>query len=244
MAQIEGRNPVLEALKAGREVERLYVAKGAREGAIREILRLARQRGVIVEEVERVRLDQWSQGRNHQGVLARVAALSYANVDEILARAEASGEPPLILICDGIEDPHNLGSLLRTADGAGVHGVIIPERRAVGLTETVVKVAAGAAEHVPVARVTNLVRTAEALKAAGLWLVGTHQDAEQPYFEADLRGPLGVVVGSEGRGISRLLLEKCDFTVSLPMRGQVTSLNAGVAGGILLYEVLRQRQRG
>jgi 23S rRNA (guanosine2251-2'-O)-methyltransferase len=239
--QIEGRNPVLEALRAGRQINKLLVAKGAREGAIREVIATAKAAGVIIQEVDRSRLDQMAQGRNHQGVIAMVAAHRYADVDEIFDRAAQAGEPPLILVLDGIEDPQNLGSLLRTADAAGFHGVIIPERRAVGLTETVAKVSAGAVEYVPVARVTNIARTLDALKERGLWVVGTHQNGKDLYYEADLTGPLAVVVGSEGRGIGRLVSEKCDFMVRLPMLGHVTSLNAAVAGAILMYEIRRQR---
>jgi 23S rRNA (guanosine2251-2'-O)-methyltransferase len=239
--QIEGRIPVLEALRAGREINKMLVARGAREGSIREVIAVARDAGVIIQEVEKARLDTLAEGRNHQGVIAMVAAHSYAEVDDILAKAAAAGEDPLILILDGIEDPQNLGSLIRTADAAGAHGVIIPERRAAGLTETVAKVSAGAVEYVPVARVTNIGRTLEELKEKGFWVVGTHQDGRQLYHEAKLTGPLAVVIGSEGKGIGRLVAEKCDFMVRLPMLGHVTSLNAAVAGAILVYEIRRQR---
>lgn len=242
--QIEGRIPVLEALKAGREINKLLVAKGAKEGSIREVLAAARRAGVVIQEVDRARLDAIAQGRNHQGVIALVAAHRYAGVDTILKRAQEAGEDPLVLVLDGIEDPQNLGSLLRTADAAGVHGVIIPERRAVGLTETVAKVSAGAVEYVPVARVTNLARTLDELKEQGLWVVGTHQDAPELYHQARLTGPLAVVIGSEGKGIGRLVAEKCDFMVRLPMLGHVSSLNAAVAGAVLLYEIRRQRDYG
>jgi len=239
--QIEGRNPILEALKAGREINKMLVAKGSREGSIREILALAREAGVIVQEVDRSRLDSLAAGRSHQGVIAMVAAHAYVEVDEILERASRAGQDPLVLVLDGIEDPQNLGSLLRTADAAGVHGVIIPERRAVGLTETVAKVSAGAIEHVPVARVTNINRTIEELKERGLWVVGTHQDGKELYHQAKLTGPLVVVIGGEGKGLSRTVAEKCDFMVRLPMVGQVTSLNAAIAGAIVVYEIRRQR---
>jgi len=242
--QIEGRIPVLEALKAGREINKLLVAKGAKEGSIQEVLAAARRAGVVIQEVDRARLDAIAQGRNHQGVIALVAAHRYAGVDTILKRAQEAGEDPLVLVLDGIEDPQNLGSLLRTADAAGVHGVIIPERRAVGLTETVAKVSAGAVEYVPVARVTNLARTLDELKEQGLWVVGTHQDAPELYHQARLTGPLAVVIGSEGKGIGRLVAEKCDFMVRLPMLGHVSSLNAAVAGAVLLYEIRRQRDYG
>ena len=242
--QIEGRNPVIEALRAGRQINKLLVAKGAREGSIREVLGLAREAGVIVQEVDRARLDMLAPDRNHQGVIAMVAAHDYAEVDDIFAKAAAAGEDPFILVLDGIEDPQNLGSLLRTADAAGVHGIIIPERRAAGLTETVAKVSAGALEYVPVARVVNIARTLEALKERGVWVVGTDQDAKELYHQARLTGPLVVVIGSEGKGIGRLVGEKCDFMVRLPMCGHVTSLNAAVAGAILIYEIRRQRDHG
>lgn len=241
--QIEGRNPVLEALRAGREINKLLVAKGAREGSIREVVAVARAAGVIIQEVDRERLDALAQGRNHQGVIAMAAAHRYYDLDEILERAAASGQDPLLLVLDSIEDPQNLGSLLRTADAAGVHGVIIPERRAVGLTETVAKVSAGAVEYVPVARVTNIARTLDELKEKGFWVAGTDQDAKELYYEARLTGPLVVVIGSEGKGMGRLVAEKCDFNVRLPMLGHVTSLNAAVAGAILIYEIRRQRDR-
>lgn len=242
--QIEGRIPVLEALRAGREINKLFVAKGAKEGSIREVLGVARDAGVIIQEVDRVRLDQLAEGRNHQGVIAMAAAHTYAEVEDIFAKAAAAGQDPLILVLDGIEDPQNLGSLLRTADAAGAHGVIIPERRAAGLTETVAKVSAGAVEYVPVARVTNIGRTLDDLKEKGVWVVGTHQDAKELYHQARLTGPLAVVIGGEGKGIGRLVSEKCDFMVRLPMLGHVTSLNAAVAGAILVYEIRKQRDFG
>lgn len=239
--QLEGRNPVLEALRAGRAINKLLIAKGSQEGSIRQIIALAKEAGIIVQEQDRSRLDALAEGRAHQGVIALVAAHRYFEVEEIVARAKEKGEDPLVLILDGIEDPQNLGSLLRTADAVGAHGIIIPERRAVGLTETVAKVSAGAVEYVPVARVTNTARTIDELKEQGFWVVGTHQDAKELYYQARLTGPLAVVIGSEGKGIGRLVAEKCDFMVRLPMLGNVTSLNAAVAGAILLYEIRRQR---
>lgn len=239
--RIIGRNPVLEALRAGRPIHKLVLARGAQEGSIRQIRTMAREQGILVQEVDRPRLDLLAEGRAHQGVLALVAARAYVEVDELLARARDRGEAPLILILDGIEDPHNLGSLLRSCDAAGAHGIIIPERRAAGLTPTVAKVSAGAIEYVPVARVTNLARTLDQLKEAGLWICGTHQDATETYTRAKLTGPLGIVIGSEGAGMGRLVTEKCDFLVRIPMRGHVNSLNAAVAGAILLFEVVRQR---
>lgn len=242
--QIVGRNPVIEALRAGREINKLLVSKGAKEGSIQQVLGMARQAGIVIQEVDRSRLDALAPDQAHQGVIAMVAAHRYAEVDEILAKAAEKGEDALILVLDGIEDPQNLGSLLRTADAVGAHGVVIPERRAVGLTETVAKVSAGAMEYVPVARVTNIAKTLDELKEKGIWVVGTHQDARELYHQARLTGPLAVVIGSEGKGIGRLVAEKCDFMVRLPMLGHVTSLNAAVAGAILVYEIRRQRDHG
>lgn len=236
-----GRNPVLEALRAGRPIHKLVLAKGAQEGSIRQIRGLARERGIPVQELERTRLDSLAEGGGHQGVVALVAAVAYVEVDDILARARERGEDPLVLVLDGIEDPHNLGSLLRTCDAAGAHGIIIPERRAAGLTPTVAKVSAGAVEYVPVARVTNLARTLDQLKAAGLWVCGTHPGAREDYTRARLTGPLALVIGSEGEGMGRLVTEKCDFLVRIPMRGQLNSLGAAVAGAVLLFEIARQR---
>lgn len=241
---IAGRNPVLEALRAGRPIHRLLVARGAMEGSIRQIRALARERGVPVQEVDRARLDALSGGVRHQGVVAVAAVREYASLDDILSRARAAGEDPLVLVLDGIEDPQNLGSLLRTSDAVGVHGVLIPERRAAGLTPAVAKVAAGAVEHVPVARVTNLPRAIAGLKEAGLWVCGATPGAPTVYHEARLTGPLAVVIGGEDRGLGRLVAEACDFTVRIPMRGHLNSLNAAVAGAILLYEVRRQRDKG
>lgn len=239
--RIVGRNPVMEALRAGRPIHKLLVARGAQEGSIRQIRGLARERGILVQEVDRARLDELAAGQNHQGVVAQAAAREYATVDEILDRARERGEDPFVLLLDGIEDPQNLGSLLRTCDACGVHGVIIPERRSAGVTPVVAKVSAGAVEYVPVAQVTNLARTLDQLKAAGLWIVGADMDGRELHYQARLTGPLGVVVGGEGKGLGRLVGEKCDFKVRIPMRGQVNSLNAAVAGAILLYEVRRQR---
>lgn len=239
--QIEGRNPVLEALRAGREINKLLVARGSREGSIREVIGLARQAGVIIQEVERSRLDTLAAGRNHQGVIAMAAAHGYVDIDEILQRAASLGQDPFVLVLDGIEDPQNLGSLLRTADAAGVHGILIPERRAAGLTETVGKVSAGAIEYVPVARITNVAMALEDLKKRGLWVVGADQSGRELYHQARLTGPLAVVIGSEGRGMGRVVASKCDFVVRLPMLGHVTSLNAAVAGAVLVYEIRRQR---
>lgn len=236
---IEGRNPVLEALKSGRTINKILVSKGEKHGSLREILKIAKEKGLVIQEVDKKKLDSLAQSNNHQGIIAMVAPHSYVEVEDILARAQAKGETPFLLLLDGIEDPHNLGSILRSADGAGVHGVIIPQRRAVALTAVVAKTSAGAIEHVPVARVTNIVQTIEDLKKKGVWVAGAHMEGNL-YTETKLTGPLALVIGGEGKGIGRLVKEKCDFLVSIPMLGQVSSLNAAVAASLLLYEVVRQ----
>lgn len=239
--QIEGRHPVLEALQAGRPLRRILLAAGLHGGPVRSIVALARERGIAVREVERDQLDRLAAGRNHQGVIAFGAAKETVDLDDVLAVAAASGEPPFLLLLDGIEDPHNLGSLIRSADGAGVHGVVIPERRAAPLTATVAKASAGALEHVPVAQVVNLTRAAEQLKERGCWVIGADAAADELLWDADLTGPIALVIGSEGKGIGHNLRKHCDRLVRLPMQGKVGSLNAGVAGALLMYEVARQR---
>ena len=233
-AQLEGRQPVREALLANRPINKLFLAKGAKD--LGPILDLARERGVVVEWTHRAKLDKLSGGRIHQGVIAQVAPYHYAELEDLL-----TAEEPLLLILDGIEDPHNLGSLLRTAESVAASGAVIPKRRAAPITPTEEKAASGALAHLPVARVSNLAQTIDELKEHGLWVVGCDMDGEQTLWEADLTGPLAAVVGSEGSGVSRLVKEKCDFIVRLPMLGKISSLNASVAGGIVLYEVLRQR---
>lgn len=240
---IVGRRSVQEALRAGRELEKLLVAEGVAKGSVAVLLKSARDRGIPVQYVPRNRLDRLTAGANHQGVVAEAAAYRYARLEDLFRRAEERGESPFFILLDGIEDPHNLGSILRTADAAGAHGVIIPKRRAVGLTYAVGKASAGAVEHVPVVRVTNLPRTAEELKEAGLWIIGSSPEGESDYTEADYTMPLGLVIGSEGRGMSRLMKETCDLLVRLPMAGRVASLNASVAAALLMYEVLRWRRR-
>lgn len=240
---IVGRRSVQEALRAGRELEKLLVAEGVAKGSVAVLLKNARDRGIPVQYVPRNRLDRLTAGANHQGVVAEAAAYRYARLEDLFRRAEERGESPFFILLDGIEDPHNLGSILRTADAAGAHGVIIPKRRAVGLTYAVGKASAGAVEHVPVVRVTNLPRTAEELKEAGLWIIGSSPEGESDYTEADYTMPLGLVIGSEGRGMSRLMKETCDLLVRLPMAGRVASLNASVAAALLMYEVLRWRRR-
>lgn len=240
--RLEGRNPVLEALRSGRSINRILVSKGEKEGSIKHIIALAKQKHIVIQEVDRSRLDAMSETRAHQGIIAFAAAKDYVSVDDILKTAADSGRPPFIVILDEITDPNNLGSILRTSNAAGVHGVIIPKRRAIGLTSAVSKASAGAIEYVPVARVTNLVQTIEYLKKQNIWVVGTDAAADRPYFDHDLTGGIALVIGSEGEGMSRLVREACDFTVSIPMAGEISSLNAAVAGAVVLYEIVRQRE--
>lgn len=238
---LEGRNPCMEALKSGRTFNKILVAKGAKEGSIQKIIRMAKEQGVVVQEVHREKLDAIATTRAHQGIIAYVAAKAYVDVDDILAAAQAKNEAPFILILDEIQDVTNFGSMLRSADAVGVHGVIIPKRRSVTLNSGVAKTSAGAIEYVKVARVSNLVNTIERLKKEGVWVVGTQMAGENVFYKADLKGPIALVIGSEGEGIGRLIQEKCDFLVSIPMKGQVSSLNASVAAGIVMYEVCKQR---
>lgn len=238
--QIEGRNAVLEAFRSGRSVDKLFVLDGCQDGPVRTIIREARKKDTILNFVSKERLDQLSETGVHQGVIAQTAAYSYATVEEIIQRAEEKGEPPFLFVLDNIEDPHNLGAIIRTANLAGAHGVIIPKRRAVGLTATVAKTSAGALNYTPVAKVTNLVRTIEELKEKGIWFVCADMDGESMY-RLNLTGPIGLVIGNEGEGVSRLVRENCDFIASIPMRGDINSLNASVAAGVLAYEIVRQR---
>ena len=239
---IEGRNAVLETFRSGRTIDKLYVLDGCQDGPVRSITREARKHDTIVNYVTKERLDQISETGKHQGVIAVSAAYDYARVEDILALAEKKGEPPFILILDGIEDPHNLGAIIRTANLAGAHGVIIPKRRAVGLTGTVARTSAGALNYTPVAKVTNLAATIEELKKDGLWFVCAAMDGEVMY-RMNLTGPIGLVIGNEGEGVSRLVREKCDMTASIPMKGDIDSLNASVAAGVLAYEIVRQRMQ-
>ena len=238
--QIEGRNAVLEAFRSGKCVDKLFILDGCQDGPVRTIAREARKTDTIINYVSKERLDQLSETHAHQGVIAQVAAYDYSTVDEILARAEEKGEAPFLIILDNVEDPHNLGSIIRTANLAGAHGVIIPKRRAVGLTSTVAKTSAGAINYTPVAKVTNIVRTIEELKEKGIWFVCADMGGETMY-DLDLTGPMGLVIGNEGEGVSRLVREACDFTASIPMKGDIDSLNASVAAGVLAYEIVRQR---
>ena len=236
-----GRNAVTEALKSGRGINKLWIASGDREGSVAEIAALAKERGIVVQYVERAKLEALAGGHRHQGVLAYVAPVPYAELEDILKAAEAKGEAPFIVLLDELEDPHNLGALLRTADATGVHGILIPKRRSVSLNATVAKTSAGAVEYVPVARIGNIAQTLKKLKEKGFWVAGADMDGEKAYYEADLTGPLVLVVGSEGKGMSRLTKEACDFIVRMPMVGRINSLNASVAGSILMYESMRQR---
>ncbi len=239
---IEGRNPVLEALRAGRPISKVLVAQDAqRHSAVGEVLYLARQRGVPVERVDRRVIERLSATEHSQGVLAMVAAKGYVSLDDLLRHSRQRGEPPLYVLLDGVEDPHNLGAVLRTADAAGVHGVVIPARRAVGLTAAVARASVGAVEYVPVARVPNLSQAMQKLGEAQVWTVGLDPQAGQDYTQADYRRPTALVLGGEGQGLSRLVKERCDVLVSLPMRGKVASLNVSVAGALVMYEARRQR---
>ena len=238
--QIEGRNAVLEAFRSGKCVDKLFILDGCQDGPVRTIAREAHKTDTIINYVSKERLDQLSETRAHQGVIAQVAAYEYATVEDILAKAEEKGEPPFIFLLDNVEDPHNLGAIIRTANLAGAHGVIIPKRRAVGLTSTVAKTSAGAINYTPVAKVTNLVRTIEELKEKGIWFVCADMGGDTMY-QLNLTGPIGLVIGNEGEGVSRLVREACDFTASIPMKGDIDSLNASVAAGVLAYEIVRQR---
>lgn len=242
MAQdyISGKNPVIEALKSDREINKIWIAEGSQKGQMQQIIHLAKEARVLVQYVPKQKIDQMVS-ENHQGVVAQVAAYKYAEIDDLFIRAEQRQETPFFLILDELEDPHNLGSILRTADAAGVHGIIIPKRRAVGLTGAVAKASTGAIEHVPVARVTNLARTIAELKERGIWIFGTDAKGSQDYRKMDGSLPLAMVIGSEGKGMSRLIRESCDFLIHLPMVGHVTSLNASVAASLLIYEVYRKR---
>ena len=237
---IEGRNAVMEAFRSGKTIDKLFVLKNCQDGPVNSILREARKRDVIVSFVAKERLDQMSKTGKHQGVIASAAAYEYAEVEDILNLAREKGEPPFIFLLDNIEDPHNLGAIIRTANLAGAHGVIIPKRHAVGLTATVAKTSAGALNYMPVAKVTNLGATMEELKKEGLWFVCADMGGTTMY-DLNLTGPIGLVIGNEGEGVGRLVKEKCDYVASIPMKGDIDSLNASVAAGVLAYEIVRQR---
>lgn len=237
---IEGRNAVLEAFRAGKPIDKLFVQDRCEDGPVRTIVWEAKKHDVILQFVSKERLSQLSQTGKHQGVIAYAAAYEYSGVEDMLALAKERGEDPFLILLDNIEDPHNLGAIIRTANLAGAHGVIIPKRRAVGLTATVAKTSAGALNYTPVAKVTNLKKTMEELKEKGLWFVCADMEGEQMY-KLNLTGPIGLVVGNEGEGVSRLVKETCDFAAGIPMKGEIDSLNASVAAGVLAYEIVRQR---
>lgn len=238
---IEGRNAVTEALRAGTAIDKIYLARGETDATLGHIASTARGKGIVVVEADRRKLDGMSRTKSHQGVIAVAAVREYADVEDILRAAREKGEPPLIVVCDELSDPHNLGAVIRTAECAGAHGVIIPKRRSAGLTAIVAKTSAGAVSHLPVARVPNLTALLKELKEQGMWVYGTAAEGTTPLYEADLKGPAVIIIGSEGDGMNRLVREQCDFLVSIPMRGKVNSLNASAAAAIVLYEAVRQR---
>ena len=238
---IEGRNAVTEAIRSGRTINKVFLADGDTDRALGRLAAMAKEAGAVVERIDRRKLNEMSQTGAHQGIMASVAVHDYATIDDILAAAEAKGEAPLIVLCDELSDPHNLGAILRTAECAGAHGVIIPKRRSVGLTAVVGKASAGAVEYMPVARVANLTAAIRELKQRGVWIFGTAADGAVPLYSADLKGPAAIVIGNEGVGMSRIVADSCDFKVSIPMKGRISSLNASAAAAILLYEAVRQR---
>ncbi len=240
--QVEGRNSVLELLEADKDINKIFVSRGEKQGSINKIIGRAKGKGIVLVEVDKSKLDEMSQTGNHQGVIAIVPPFEYCEVEDILEEAKTKNEQPFILILDGIEDPHNLGAIIRTAETAGVHGVIIPKRRAASVNSTVNKVSAGAVEHMKVARVNNINDTMQFLKDSGLWIIGTDGSANNYYYEQDLTGPIALVIGSEGNGMNRLVSENCDILVKIPMHGKITSLNASVSAGIVTYEIVKQRK--
>ena len=240
LLQIEGRNAVLEAFRSGKTIDKLYVLDGCKDGPVQSILREAKKADTVIQYVEKERLNRMSETKKHQGVIAAASAYAYASVDDILARAQEKGEKPFLIVLDGIEDPHNLGAIIRTANLAGAHGVLIPKRRAAGLTATVAKASAGALNYTPVAKVTNISQTIRELKQRGIWFVCADMEGELMYRH-DLTGAVGLVIGNEGEGVSRLVKEQCDFTASIQMKGDIDSLNASAAAAVLAYEIVRQR---
>jgi len=239
--QVEGRNSVLELLESDKDINKIFVTRGEKQGSINKIIGRAKGKGIVLVEVDKSKLDEMSQTGNHQGVIAIVPPFEYCEVEDILEEAKNKNEQPFILILDGIEDPHNLGAIIRTAETAGVHGVIIPKRRAASVNSTVNKVSAGAVEYMKIARVNNINDTIQFLKDSGLWIIGTDGAAENYYYEQDLTGPIALVIGSEGNGMNRLVSENCDILVKIPMHGKITSLNASVSAGIVTYEIVKQR---
>lgn len=241
--QIEGRNAVLELLETGKDINKIFIANGEKHGSINKIISIAKKRKVVIVEVDKAKLNQMAMSDNHQGVIAIVPPFDYCEVEDILNLASEKNEKPFILILDGIEDPHNLGSIIRTAETAGVHGIIIPKRRAATVNSTVYKVSAGAVEHMNIARVNNLNDTIRYLKENDIWICGTDMDAQNYYYNEKFDGPIAIVIGSEGFGMSRLVKENCDFLVKIPMKGKITSLNASVSAGIVMYEIVKQRRK-
>lgn len=241
--QVEGRNSVLELLESGKDINKIFIAKGERHGSINKIIAIAKEKGIIIVEKDKRQMDEMAQNQNYQGVIAIVPPFEYCGIEDIIDYAKEKNEDPFVLILDGIEDPHNLGSIIRTAETAGVHGVIIPKRRAVAVNSTVNKTSVGAVEHMHIARVTNISDAIQKLKDAGLWICGTDINTEKYYYDQDLTGPLGIVIGNEGSGMSDKVRKNCDFLVKIPMKGKVTSLNASVSTGIVIYEAVEQKLR-
>ena len=239
--QVEGRNAVIELLESGKDINKIFITKGEKHGSINKIIAMAKERKVILIEKDKRQMEQMAQNENYQGVIAIVPPFEYCEIEDILDKAKEKGEDPFVLILDGIEDPHNLGSIIRTAETAGVHGIIIPKRRAASVNSTVNKVSAGAVQYMKIARVTNITDAIEKLKAQGLWICGTDINTDKYYYNQDLTGPLGIVIGNEGAGISEKVKKNCDFLVKIPMKGKVTSLNASVSTGIIVYEAVKQR---
>lgn len=238
--KIIGRNPVLEAIKSGRDIDKIFVKKGRPEGSLVPLIKKAREAKIVISDCDKAKLDELASGENHQGVIAFVSETEYKTLDDIIKYAQEREEHPLVVICDRITDPHNLGAIIRTAECAGAHGVIIPKRSGAPVNDIVAKTSAGAVEHMNICKVTNIARTIDELKEKGFWITGAHMDGK-PMYEIDFKGSVGIVIGNEGEGISRLVGEKCDFYASIPMYGNVNSLNASVAAGVLLYEIVRQR---
>ena len=240
-SKVEGRNAVIELLKSDREINKVFIAKGDRQGSISDIIKLCKERGIVFQEVDRAKLDDLTETNHHQGVIAFASPIEYKEISDILEIAKERGEEPFIVIADEIEDPHNLGALIRTAEIAGCHGLIIPKRRSCQVTEVVSKVACGATEHLAIARVGNINDAIEELKQSGVWVYGTDGSADKLYYEEDLTGPVAIVIGSEGRGMNKLTMKNCDVLLKIPMKGHITSLNASVSGGIVIFEAVRQR---
>lgn len=240
--QVEGRNAVIALLESGKDINKIFISDGEKHGSINKIIALAKERKVLVTEINKAKLNKMAKTENNQGVIAFVPPFEYSDVDEMLEYAKSKNEDPFIIILDGIEDPHNLGAIIRTAETAGVHGIIIPKRRAASVNSTVAKVSAGAVEHIKIARVNNLTQTIKELKEQGIWIYGTDIEATDYYYNQDLTGPIAIIIGSEGFGMSRLVKEKCDFLLKIPMKGKTTSLNASVSSGIVIYEAVKQKK--